>query len=94
MFISGSLLFFVGFFFFFPFHHTGSMWEFLGKGLNLCCTAATRATVVRTQEPQPAMPSENPLKFLFLFVCSTFIDICLLRIVLKIGGLRFLISVF
>ena len=59
-FISGSLsFFFFVFFFFFLFCHTGSMWEFLGQGLNLRRTAATRATAVRTQEPQPARPSEN-----------------------------------
>lgn len=44
---------------FFLFCHTGSLWEFLGQGLNLRCTAAIRATAVRTQEPQPARPSEN-----------------------------------
>ena len=27
------------------------MWEFLAQGLNLCHTAATRATAVRMQEP-------------------------------------------
>ena len=65
MFISGSLL---GFFcvcnFFFLFCHTGSMWEILGQGLNLHCTVATRATAVRTQEPQPTRPSENSLNLL------------------------------
>ena len=44
---------------FFLFCQTGNMWEFLGQGLNICRTAATRATAVRTQEPQPARPSEN-----------------------------------
>ena len=55
MFISGSLSLFAFFFFF----HTGGMWKFLDQGLNLGHTAATRATVVRMQEPQPARPSEN-----------------------------------
>ena len=57
-----SLGFFGGFLhFFFLFCNTGSMWEFLGQGLNLCHKAATRATVMRTQEPQPSRPSENLL---------------------------------
>ena len=68
-FISGSLGFF-GFFgggyFFFPFCHTGSIREFLGQGLNLRHTAATRATAVRTQEPQPTRPSENSPKCVYL----------------------------
>lgn len=51
-FTSGSLLFL--------FCHTGSMWEFLGQGPNLRHTAATRAAAVRTQEPHPARPSEDP----------------------------------
>jgi len=41
------------------------MWEFLGQGSNLRRTAATRATAVRTQEPQPARSSENSLKLNF-----------------------------
>ena len=53
-------LFFLNCIFFF-FCHTGSMWEFLGQGLNLRHIAATRATVLRTQEPQPARTSENYL---------------------------------
>ena len=53
---------FVWYFFVFP----GSMWEFLGQGLNLHHTAATRATAVRMQEPQPARPSENSLLFTYL----------------------------
>ena len=57
MFISGSLLSFFGTFFLFC--HTGSMWEFLGQGLNLHRTAATIVTAVRTQEAQPTRPSEN-----------------------------------
>ena len=39
------------FVFVFLFCHTGSMWKFLGQGSNLHHTEATRATVVRTQEP-------------------------------------------
>ena len=45
--------FFFGFFFFFFFFffcHTGSMWKFLGQALNLCHTAAIRATEVRNTE--------------------------------------------
>lgn len=51
-------------FFFFLFCHRGSMWEFLGQGLNLD-TAATRATLARMQEPQPRGPSENSLILTF-----------------------------
>ena len=47
------------FLFSFFFCHTGSMKTFLGQGSNLCHTAATRATVVRIQEPSPTRPSEN-----------------------------------
>ena len=43
----------------FLFCRIGSLWEFLGQGLNLHCTAATRATLVRMQEAQPAGPSES-----------------------------------
>ena len=67
-FISDSLTFFFFFVFFFLFCHTGSMWKFLGQRSNLGHTAATRATVVRTQEPQPIRPSENrpPVVFISL----------------------------
>ena len=60
---------------FFFFYHTGGMWEFLGQGSNLCDRAATRATVVRSQEPQPTRLSENSpqlsfntYNFLFLLI--------------------------
>lgn len=36
-----------------------------GQGSNLCRTAVTRATAVRTQKPQPAWPSENSGDTLF-----------------------------
>lgn len=50
MFISSSLGVFLVFFFLFC--HVGTMWEFLGRGSNLLCTAATRAIAVRMEEPQ------------------------------------------
>ena len=79
MFISGSLIFLLGLFFdgffsvcffvlfcFFLFCHTGgSVWELLGRGSNLHHTVATRIIAVRTQEPQPAKPSENSLVSIF-----------------------------
>lgn len=55
MFILGSL----GVCLFFLFPHTGRTWEFLGQGSNLRHRAATRATEVRMQEPQPARTSEK-----------------------------------
>ena len=56
--------------FFFLFCCTGSVWGFLGQGLNLCHTAATRIIVVRMQEPQPTRPPENSIYFISLRIYS------------------------
>ena len=77
--ISGSLLvgllgFFGLFVCFFLFCHTGSKWEFLGQGLNLRRTAATRTTAVRMQEPQPPRPSESSWEQTFQVSCGSWIS--------------------